>query len=393
MRPFLAGDRPGKESFPPTRRLLALDGLRGLAVLLVLSSHASKHFPVIHPALNFRGAGKFGVYLFFMLSAYLLDRQITLALRHGERSYWSNYLLRRFLRIYPLFAFALVLHLLLSRFGIETVIDCPADITNHLLLREGKGVFWSIPIELMYYLVSPLVMISCSAVMGWRPGVVFGFLGGLIVTSICLSASGWLPAGTLIDYLPIFLVGAAIAVHEVLFPHREQRGGVASDAAALMAMAAIVAMIPAVSTALFGTRFRLNSPEVRLLIAGCWAMLLLAALRGSPIVRAMLEQPLLRFLGMISFSAYLFHYPIIFFVAGLPIPTVTRFPLFMLMTCGFSFLTYSCIEKPLTRIRLPDIRRSGRDCDAVDDLSHVLAKPDDAPVGKSPAVEAENRRG
>ena len=163
-----ADRQPGATQAP--RRLAALDGLRGLAVLFVLLSHASKHFPVIHPALNFRGAGKFGVYLFFLLSAYLLDRQIALAMRHGERNYWGNYFLRRVLRVYPLFTVALVLHLLLTRLGITTVIETWQDVAAHLMLREGKGVFWSIPVEMTYYLVSPVILLICGLVLRWRPG-------------------------------------------------------------------------------------------------------------------------------------------------------------------------------------------------------------------------------
>jgi peptidoglycan/LPS O-acetylase OafA/YrhL len=383
--------QPGATQAP--RRLAALDGLRGLAVLFVLLSHASKHFPVIHPALNFRGAGKFGVYLFFLLSAYLLDRQIALAMRRGERNYWGNYFLRRVLRVYPLFTVALVLHLLLTRLGITTVIETWQDVAAHLTLREGKGVFWSIPVEMTYYLVSPVILLICGLVLRWRPGVVFGFLAGLVAAAAWLSASGWLPTGSLIDYLPIFLMGAIIAVHEVLLPRQDQRGGLALDVAALVATAIILATIPAVSTALFGFRFRLNSAEMRLVAAACWATLLLAATRGSPLVRAVLERPGLRFLGMISFSAYLFHYPIITFVDGLPIPALLKFPLFMLLTLGLSFLTYSCIEKPLARIRLADLWRSGRNRDAVDDLSHVRTEPHDALVREGTAVEPEDRRG
>ena len=188
-------------------------------------------------------------------------------------------------------------------------------------------------------------------------------------------------------------MGAIIAVHEVLVPRQDQRGGLALDVAALVATAIILATIPAVSTALFGFRFRLNSMEMRLVAAACWAMLLLAATRGSPMVRAVLERPALRFLGMISFSAYLFHYPIITLTDGLPIPTLLKFPLFMLLTLGFSVLTYRCIEKPLARIRLPDRRRSRRDRDAVDDLPHVRTETNDALVGEGPAIEPEDRRG
>ena len=54
----------------------ALDGLRGFAVLLVLLSHTSNGKAYMLPGFNFSSMGKVGVYLFFVLSAYLLDRQI-----------------------------------------------------------------------------------------------------------------------------------------------------------------------------------------------------------------------------------------------------------------------------------------------------------------------------
>lgn len=129
---------PSPTERPTPRRLPALDGLRGVAVLLVLLSHASKHFPVVHPALNFRGAGKSGVLLFFLLSAYLLDRQIALAMRHGEKNYWGNYFLRRVLRIYPLFAVALLFHLLLTHLGVPTVIESWREVASEAMCHRGS---------------------------------------------------------------------------------------------------------------------------------------------------------------------------------------------------------------------------------------------------------------
>jgi peptidoglycan/LPS O-acetylase OafA/YrhL len=384
---------PSRPERSTPRRLPALDGLRGVAVLLVLLSHASKHFPVVHPALNFRGAGKSGVLLFFLLSAYLLDRQIALAMRNGEKNYWGNYFLRRVLRIYPLFAAALLFHLLLTHLGIPTVIENWRDVTAHLALLDGKGVFWSIPVEMTYYLVSPVIMILCGSWLRWRPRLVFAFLAGLIAVAAAVSAAVSLPPLSLVEYLPVFLSGAIIAVHEVLFPDREPRGGWRLDAAAILAAAVVLATIPSVSTAFFGTRFRLNSVEMRLLTAACWGTVLIAATHGSPIVRWVLERPSLRFIGTISFSAYLFHYPILTFVDGLSIPEATKFPLFMLLTVAFSFVTYSWIERPLSRVRLPAPATSRSDRDPVNDFADARAEPDDALIGERPAVEAEDRRG
>ena len=78
----------------------SLDGLRGVAVLMVLLSHSSNQELYLF-GMDFKGIGSFGVYLFFILSSYLLDRQIAQnLLKHKtNKGYWMNYALRRFLRI------------------------------------------------------------------------------------------------------------------------------------------------------------------------------------------------------------------------------------------------------------------------------------------------------
>ena len=73
----LSGERPDDNSSPGQgrpRHLNALDGLRGLAVLVVLASHFSSAGLFPRPALH--GVGKSGVYLFFVLSAFLLVRNL-----------------------------------------------------------------------------------------------------------------------------------------------------------------------------------------------------------------------------------------------------------------------------------------------------------------------------
>ena len=81
-------------------QLDVLDGLRGVAVLFVVASHLSTEGLDVLPYLNLEGAGKYGVYLFFSLSAFLLTHQILIARREQLRSprYWARYAARRVLR-------------------------------------------------------------------------------------------------------------------------------------------------------------------------------------------------------------------------------------------------------------------------------------------------------
>lgn len=168
-------DVPTESAFP---RIKALDGLRGIAVLLVIASH---FFPYpLHPngiferlyagLINF---GYSGVDLFFVLSGFLITR-ILISTRR-QQSYFSSFYVRRILRIWPLY-FSL---------RIATIVILPAipQFSSHHFFSTERGgsayywlflnnfwsvlpirgyiflaVTWSLAIEEQFYLVWPLII-------------------------------------------------------------------------------------------------------------------------------------------------------------------------------------------------------------------------------------------
>ena len=86
-----------------------LDGLRGLAALIVVFSHTSNAGLFLVPGLNMSGTGKSGVYLFFILSSFLLTRPI-LSLKDNffTSQNLTRYFKRRVTRIFPLYLFCLL---------------------------------------------------------------------------------------------------------------------------------------------------------------------------------------------------------------------------------------------------------------------------------------------
>ncbi|WP_062067487.1 acyltransferase family protein [Cellvibrio sp. OA-2007] len=158
----------GRELSDSRFQIDALDGLRGLAVLMVFVSHASKNNMDLLPGFDFSGIGKGGVYLFFLLSSFLLTLPF---LEKGKSAFairpMVNYGVRRFFRIYPLFVFYLLSCVLgtwlVAYFDIYTPLGgIPfalnwSDFFAHLLLQKGYSVTWSIPVEFRYYFVLPLV--------------------------------------------------------------------------------------------------------------------------------------------------------------------------------------------------------------------------------------------
>uniref|UniRef100_Q01VY6 Acyltransferase 3 n=1 Tax=Solibacter usitatus (strain Ellin6076) TaxID=234267 RepID=Q01VY6_SOLUE len=149
----------------------ALDGVRGIAVLMVLAVHLAvigvvpAQFRILNYAL---WTGWSGVDLFFALSGFLITGQLLDTL--GAPGYFKNFYMRRALRIFPLFYLALGFTAVLYPF-------LPAEIQGHYPTRTGwvshmvylqnwwmpwkekthdvMGHFWSLGVEEQFYLIWP----------------------------------------------------------------------------------------------------------------------------------------------------------------------------------------------------------------------------------------------
>src|SRR5436190_1162893 len=170
---------------PP--RLPALDGVRGIAALMVMSFHYWDGAGSRWPAL-----GQTGVDLFFVLSGFLITR-ILLAARDSP-GYFRNFYARRALRILPLYYGFLAVHqLLLPRLqGRESppfarawwfwvhLQNIPTTFPG--LIADGPGVYWSLAVEEHFYLVWPVLVLVVPS--RWLPRVA----GAVIVLALAARA-------------------------------------------------------------------------------------------------------------------------------------------------------------------------------------------------------------
>lgn len=335
-----------------TKHIKSLDGLRGIAVLLVVISHGSEMGLNLHPSFNaISHTGNIGVFLFFILSSYLLDRNIALAIvkNRANMMYWKNYILRRVLRIYPLFAISLLIYYVLNRKYLGTFIQNSDDILNHLLLKEGVAFYWSISVEFIYYLISPLILVFCFRFLKWNLKKIAAFLSVLIIFSIIIERHNGYTAFQTVNYLPIFLIGTFIAIVEVFNSCKKK---INWDAVGLIAIILI-------ALTSFSTRFWiqdiLKELNIRLfLFYGIFAGALLLAVRNSTgCLNKLIEVKFFRFLGAISFSLYLFHWAIILFIIkyGTGIISIdTGF--YYLISIFISAISYLIVEYPLSKINI-----------------------------------------
>jgi len=341
----------------------ALDGLRGIAVLLVILSHASIDKVYLFPGADFSGMGKPGVFLFFVLSAYLLDRQIIVGFVNGKANskFWANYFLRRFMRIFPLYIIALLVFYGCYKAGFATPIHDVPTIWRHLTLQQGLGIFWSIAVEFKYYFISPLIMAFCNYALKWDLKKVTIFLVLLMGISIYLQAKYKYDEITLIRYLPVFLVGTLISIYEVLLEKKHDLKVFKSktfEYAGLICGLLIIISIPSIYGHLFlhdGEKYPLSDSIFYLPYAIVWSVILLAAKYGSVhILKRFFEITAIRFLGIVSFSAYLFHLLVLKIAElhKLHVPVSFQIYLFLVLVCISSFLSYVLIERNLQKIRI-----------------------------------------
>lgn len=342
-------------------RLQVLDGLRGLAVAIVVASHLSNHRMLGNAGIALAGTGKSGVYLFFVLSAFLLTRLLLSKPQAGLRQSdtWIDYALRRVLRIWPLY-----LVVLLSSWWLgpripawHYRIDTPA-LLRHLTLHEGQSVLWSIPAEFKAYLVLPLI-VAAVALLRRLPAVVTAaaFVSAFVLACLLWPTSRMeVNSVSLGPYLTAFIAGAGAAW---LDSRWRDRGGasrgwaIACGAWVLVVLAVWWATTPVGLSILRGKAVPADVNHGWIpFFALLWSSALLALLYAGPRVQALFANRPMRALGWISFSVYLWHMVVIDFWKAAGWPT-GPLPAVALVACVLlaAAASYRLVERPLQGIR------------------------------------------
>jgi peptidoglycan/LPS O-acetylase OafA/YrhL len=303
-----------------------LDGLRGLAILLVITDHA----------LWYGGGGAAGVQIFFALSGFLIT---SLLMRERDVTgtiAWRRFYARRIRRLAPaLVAVVLVVGVVrATSFGVDQVVGEAAPVLLYFQnwvraadpgFGGGFGHAWSLAIEEQFYVVWPVVMLLAPRrwlVMIAVAGVAIG-VGSRVLLALDDASVSRLYFGT-DTRLDGLMLGAAVAL---ISPRgRPSRWMVAIAGAAIAAgvLLADVVVAPAV-------------------VAVATVVIIL----GRPGVLAL--APLV-WIGRLSYGLYLWHWPIMIRAEAGP------WPLLVAMSFGAAWLSYSLIEMPFRAGQLPSFR-------------------------------------
>jgi peptidoglycan/LPS O-acetylase OafA/YrhL len=316
-----------RKAYHPSVHVPALDGLRGLAILLVLLEHCIRLQPTtILEHLISRGAavGWVGVDLFFGLSGFLITG-ILLDAKGGER-FFRNFYLRRLLRIFPLYYGCLVLLFLglpllgvLSPTETQNLLDTQGwhwgYLSNVMIARAGSWEsipletmhFWSLAVEEQFYLVWPLVVWLLP--QRRLKAVCVGAIIGSLVIRLALREAGQ-PGLIMYVLTPTHLDPLALGAW--LAATAREPGGIDKFArwlrpVALVSTAALAAILMTASGRVVDA-LAMQSVGYPLLAVVCVGLLAgaLSQKTSSPL-DALWQTAALRFFGRYSYGIYVLH--------------------------------------------------------------------------------------
>ena len=353
------------------RRVTALDGLRGAAALTVVAHHALLLFPalaapyftgrpaalgegewwLIHTPLHVLWEGKFGVYVFFVLSGCVLTLPALNGRGYVWRIYYPSRLLRLYLPVWGAVIFAALTFLVVPRTAevASAWLDKrPEEVTVRILLKDttlvtGTGgiasPLWSLTWEVLFSLVLPAAI--------WLAIKLRRAHGLLAVAALLASASGGIIDEPLLLYSPMFLLGVIIAMR------REQIARVAGRLPAWAWVLLLIAGVLAASSrwlfmAFGAPGFVVDGTVGLMLTAAC--VFVVMAIEWPAATRVFDSRPL-RLLGRLSFSLYLVHEPIVV-AAGFALPDnpALAAAAAVLITAAVTPLFYLLVEKPSHRL-------------------------------------------
>jgi peptidoglycan/LPS O-acetylase OafA/YrhL len=348
-------------------QLDALDGLRGFAALIVIFSHTSNASMYFLPFLDARGIGKSGVFLFFLLSSFLLSRALILK---GSSAFSlpsiNHYAQRRFFRIYPLYTLyllaALVSTALISSFFNRENIGIPFSLTlseffNHIILTQGKGVTWSIAVEFKFYFVLPLLIFISQffkSKLGLISEVVFLLFLVFITQLVSPQYESLTNDARLLPYMCIFILGVLLAVIQC---HIESGIMNKNSFKALVPLSyfsvlLLLFMTPSGGSLILGDLSNNYFHKSFIQYALLWSVILLSIINFDTKLTTFFKGRALCFYGSLSFSIYLFHPIFIAIAKKLGVDSYISAWFVLISSTMISYLFFRFFELPVSKLKL-----------------------------------------
>ena len=319
------------------RHVDVVDGIRGLSVLMVLWFHFWQqtwfmpNYPT--PWLSFLGitnltpshirwVGYIFVDMMVLLSAFCLTLPIARSMLLGEGvDDACTFYKKRFARIYPSYLLAVLIS-----FGFQiywghypTVSYAVRDLVSHLTFTHMfradtyiyapiNGVLWTVALEVWFYALFPVLtkLFRKSPLLFW--GTLTGFGGWFIFQYALKQQPVNMQVNQLPTFLPVFANGMLAAYLFTWYclkaPYKRLWGVFFT---VLAVVGAVLIRNQIVSAQLYREDKQLWQLEHRIVLSACFTLFLLSAALSLKPLRWLFSNPVVRFLGAISYNLYLYH--------------------------------------------------------------------------------------
>lgn len=348
-----------------------IDGLRAIAILSVLIFHLNE---------SWLSGGFVGVDIFFVISGFLITKLLVTEIRASGRVSFKGFYVRRVRRLFPAMLFCFFFSsvgayfslspLHLAEFG-ESMVYAIASLSN-FFFWSSAGYFdtqsqfkpllhtWSLSIEEQFYVVWPALLLVLHRLLSKTGVVIAVLILGLAslaaniyflenheeLAGIFASSDRKLDINSTVFYLlPFRVVEFVMGGILVWFPMSSSSRNIKSTCLSLVGLVLI-----AYSMLQFNklTPF----PHAWALIPCAGAALLIYAGQGSHLY-ALLSNRVMVFFGLISYSLYLIHWPIIVFYKSWTLQPLsgTDISLIVIASILLASLMFRYVEQPFRKPR------------------------------------------
>ena len=352
------GNTPGKNRIP------SLDGLRGIAILLVLIGHGGYALPHgLAPILPFAGNGLLGVSIFFVLSGFLI---YSLSVRELEKTGsfdWRQFYLRRVLRIFPCFYFYLLVLVALMAANWLTLTQpmlfsaATFSLNYRHLWDHGTelydyfviGHYWTLALEEQFYLTWPLLMLLFLR-KRLLPALVLIIALAPVMRFICYYVTpGSRAQLTMMFHTAFDSIAAGVLLAELLRrpAFRTKLEQIARQGLWLGASLLFLFIFSPLLTAQFLGSYLMTIGRSLELAAICLIITAAISFPGTWLYKILNWRPL-AWLGVLSYSLYVWN-NLFLYSAGRW--TVNQFPFNYLCLFATAIASHYLIEKPFLNLK------------------------------------------
>ena len=345
-----------------TKYIKGLDGLRALAVVMVLGYHLK---------LSFVKSGLLGVTVFFVLSGFLITRILITEIEETRTIDLKNFWIRRIRRLIPAVLSMAVVIIFVSAVANRVVFTkgCKDFVASVLGFNNWWQIFnkvsyfeaagapspfthcWSLAIETQFYLIYPILLLLLSRVVrGRKKGKVFAWVSALLaIVSMILMAVLYSPNG---DPSRVYygtdtrafslLIGALAAIqleYRIIKIRIPRKIWALIGSISLVILTCMMIFINSYSSFLYYGG--------QAIVSVLTAFVVYAVTVSKSLLNRILGLNVLKWVGDRSYSIYLWHYPIIILISGGKKSSWLIMLIEIVLSVVLAEISYRFIETPI----------------------------------------------